>query len=142
MMNKKRSNFSLSHEKKFTGDMGRLIPIGWYETNPGDIIRQSTTALIRMSPLVTPVMHRVFVRIHHWFVPNRIIWDDWKDFYTGGEDGNNNPVHPYLTLNSVQEGTLSDYFGVPTKTFSPALQVSALPYRAYKTIFNEFYPRS
>lgn len=47
----KRSNFNLSHQKKFTGDMGYLIPITWYEALPGDIIRHSTTALLRMAPL-------------------------------------------------------------------------------------------
>ena len=69
----KRSNFNLSHQKKLTADMGFIIPLTWYEALPGDILRQSTTALIRMTPLVTPVMHRVFVRIHHFFVPNRPI---------------------------------------------------------------------
>lgn len=135
----KRSNFNLSHQKKFTGNMGYIIPITWYETNPGDIIKHSTTALLRMAPLVTPVMHRVFVRIHHFFVPNRLIWDDWKDFYTGGDDGNDDTVHPYLSLPSVGEGNISDYLGVTPGSYSPNLEVSALPYRAYNLIYNEFY---
>lgn len=135
----KRSNFNLSNQKKFTGDMGYLIPIGWYEALPGDIIRHSTTALIRMAPLVTPVMHRVFIRIHHFFVPNRLIWDDWEDFITGGDDGNDATIHPYISIGTVGENQLADYLGLPTITFSPVKNVSALPFRAYAKIYNEFY---
>lgn len=135
----KRSNFNLSHQNKFTGDMGYLIPLTWYEALPGDIIRHSTTALIRMSPLVTPVMHRVFIRIHHFFVPNRIIWDDWEDFITGGSDGNDETEHPYKLIATPGEGSLSDYFGIPPGTYDPNLTVSALPWRAYAKIYNDYY---
>lgn len=135
----KRSNFNLSHQKKFTGNMGYLIPMGWYEALPGDIIRHSTTALIRIAPLVTPVMHRVFVRIHHFFVPNRLIWSDWEDFITGGDDGNNASVHPYKALSSISEGSLLDYLGVPSGNFGHTENLNALPIRAYAKIYNEFY---
>lgn len=135
----KRSNFNLSHQKKLTADMGYIIPITWYEALPGDILRQSTTALIRMTPLVTPVMHRVFVRIHHFFVPNRLIWDNWEDFITGGPDGNNDSLHPVVRFSNPTVGGLADYLGVPPGTYSPVLPVSALPFRAYQLIYNEFY---
>ena len=84
----KRSKFSLSHYKLLTCDMGLLIPIAWYEALPGDTIQQATSALIRVTPLLSPVMHPVMVRIHHWFVPNRLIWDTFESFITGGTDGN------------------------------------------------------
>lgn len=136
----KRSNFNLSHQKKFTADMGYLIPITWYEALPGDILRQSTTALIRMTPLVTPVMHRVFVRIHHFFVPNRLIWDKWEDFITGGPDGNDETIHPYKSMSSaINKGSLFDYLGIPTHTPATPLKFSALPLRAYNLIYNEYY---
>nr|QJB20651.1 MAG: major capsid protein [Microvirus sp.] len=135
----KRSNFNLSHQKKFTADMGYIIPITWYEALPGDILRQSTTALIRMTPLVTPVMHRVFVRIHHFFVPNRLIWDDWENFITGGPDGNDNSVPPTFNYNSSLLGSLYDYMGVPPATYSSSLKISSLPFRAYNLIYNEYY---
>lgn len=134
-----KSNFSLSHQKKLTCDMGYLIPLTWYEALPGDIIKHGTTALVRMSPLVTPVMHRVHVRIHHWFVPNRLIWEDWKDFYTGGPDGKDESVHPTKAYHTPSEGDLSDYLGVPPNNTYSDLKVSALPMRAYVKIFNEFY---
>ena len=90
----KRNKFSLSHYKLLTMDMGNLIPISWFEALPGDSIQQSTSALIRVSPLLSPVMHPVRVRIHHWFVPNRLIWDDWEDFITGGPNGTDASVWP------------------------------------------------
>ena len=91
---KKRNKFSLSNYKLFSCDMGELVPIGLTEVLPGDTIQHSTTALVRVSPLVAPVMHPVHVRIHHWFVPHRIIWDDWEDFITGGADGNDSSTSP------------------------------------------------
>ena len=61
----KRSKFSLSNYKLFSCDMGELVPAGLCEVLPGDSIQQATNALVRASPLLTPVMHPVHVRIHH-----------------------------------------------------------------------------
>jgi len=135
----KRSKFSLSHYKLLSQKMGVLVPISWYEALPGDTIQMSTAALIRCAPLVTPVMHPVHVRIHHWFVPNRIIWDNWEKFITGGPDGMDATAHPYINFASAPAvSSLADYMGVPTATLSN-LHVSALPFRAYALIFNEWY---
>ncbi len=133
----KRSKFLLSNYKLGTFDMGELVPMGLMEVLPGDSIQQATSALIRVSPMLAPVMHPVNVRIHHWFVPNRIIWEDWEDFITGGEDGADASVYPTITLTNPAIGSLHDYLGIPNGTYSPV--VSALPYRAYAKIFNEFY---
>jgi len=135
----KRNKFSLSHYKLLTGDMGNLIPLTWYEGLPGDSIQQSTSALIRISPLLAPVMHPVRVRIHHWFVPNRLIWDDFEDFITGGEDGTSVPDHPTISAGTISESGIFDYMGIPPGTYSPVLPVSALPFRAYNMIYNEHY---
>ena len=135
----KRSKFSLSHYKLLSQKMGVLVPISWYEALPGDTIQMSTAALIRCAPLVTPVMHPVHVRIHHWFVPNRIIWDNWEKFITGGPDGMDATAHPYINFASAPAvSSLADYMGVPTAPLSN-LHVSALPFRAYALIFNEWY---
>jgi hypothetical protein len=80
-------------------------------------------------------MHPVDVRTHHWFVPHRLVWDDWEDFITGGEDGNNASVFPTITL-TPSEKDLSDYLGCPLGT---SLPFSALPFRAYAMIWNEWY---
>lgn len=135
----KRSKFSLSHNKLLTCKMGQLIPVSWFEALPGDTIQQATSALIRCAPLVTPVMHPVHVRFHHWFVPNRLLWTNWQDFITGGADGNNASVHPYITFASAPAvSSLADYLGIPTASFS-SFPFSALPFRAYALIWNEFY---
>lgn len=139
----KRNKFSLSHYKLLTCDMGYLIPLTHFHVLPGDTIQQATSTLIRVSPLLAPVMHPVRVRIHHWYVPFRLIWDDFEDFITGGEDGLDATVPPYITMNfdaSSYESTLMDYLGIPTINYSgKTIKVSALPARAYHLIFNECY---
>ena len=65
----KRSKFSLSHYKLLSCDMGELVPIGITEVLPGDTIQQSTSLLVRCSPLLAPVMHPVHVNVRHFFAP-------------------------------------------------------------------------
>nr|WAX26138.1 MAG: major capsid protein [Army ant associated microvirus 12] len=134
----KRSKFSLSNYKLASIDMGVLTPIGWYEVLPGDTIQHSTSALVRAAPLVSPVMHPLHVRIHHFFVPNRLIWNEWEDFITGGPNGTSTPAHPYITTSGATLGTLGDYLGVPVSVNTNS-QISALPYRAYQLIWNQYY---
>lgn len=133
-----RFKHNLSNYKLTSADMGKLIPIGCVEVLPGDTIQHSTSLLLRVSPLVTPVMHPVTVRIHHWFVPHRLSWTDWEAFITGGSDGNNASVFPTISFNNAAVGSLADYFDVPTAVAS-ARAVSALPFRGYARIFNEWY---
>lgn len=136
----KRSKFALSHTKLFSCDMGELIPCGLFEVLPGDTVQQATSALVRASPLLAPVMHPVHVRIHHWFVPHRLVWDDWEEFITGGPDGNNASVFPTVTIGGgtgAAVGSLADYLGVPTGVNN--IECSALPFRGYALIWNEWY---
>lgn len=135
----KRSKFSLSHFKLLTCKMGSLIPVGWFEALPGDTIQQATSALIRCAPLVTPPMHPVTVRFHHWFVPNRLLWSEWEKFITGGPDGTFTAVAPYVDFTGARPAvsTLADYLGCPTS--GSGYVASALPFRAYAKIWNEFY---
>lgn len=136
----KRYKHSLSHYRLLTGDMGLLYPVGCVEVLPGDTFQHSTSALIRLSPLLAPVMHPVQVRIHHFFVPNRIIWnqgtetDSWEGFITGNETAATN--FPTVTLSSPTVNSLSTYLGVPPED---GLEISALPIRAYNKIYNEYY---
>lgn len=133
----KRNKHSLSHYTLSSFSQGELIPIGLYEVLPGDTVQQATSALLRASPLVAPVMHPVHARIHHWFVPNRLIWEDWEAFITGGPDGMDASTLPMKTITNPAVGSLADYLGVPTGTYTA--EVSALPFRAYALIFNEWY---
>lgn len=136
----KRSKHSLSHYKLLSMKLGGLYPVGLVEVLPGDSIQHAMSALVRCSPLVAPVMHPVHMRIHHWYVPHRLVWDDWEDFITGGEDGMDASVFPTMTFSSADEGgegSLYDYLGLPP---SPTpIEVSALPFRGYALIWNEWY---
>ncbi len=128
----KRNKHSLSSFRIVSCDMGKLIPVGVTEVLPGDTFQQQTSALIRVSPLVAPVMHPIQVRIHHWFVPNRLIWTGWEDFITGVST----PTYPTVTVPATPEGKLLDYLGVANVA---SVVVSALPVRCYNMIYNEFY---
>jgi len=130
----KRTKHSLSYYNLTSCDMGQLVPVGLSEVLPGDTINQATSALIRVSPLVTPVMHPVTVRLHHWFVPHRLTWPEFEDFITGGPDGNNAEQVPRINGPSIA-ASLDDYMGIPPGTE----HFSALPRRAYNLIWNEWY---
>ncbi len=135
----KRSKFSLSNYKLLSCDMGELIPCGLTEVLPGDTVQQATSLLLRVSPLLAPVMHPVNVRVHHWYVPHRLIWEDFEDFITGGPDGMDATVFPTMEFaggTGPDVGSLADYLGIPTGT---DITTSALPLRAYAAIFNEWY---
>lgn len=136
---RKRSKFSLSHYNLTTMNMGYVVPVGLTEVLPGDTIQQATSAFIRVTPLVAPVMHPVHVAIHHWYVPLRLIWDDFEKFITGGEDGLDTSEYPTITAPSdgFPTGGVADYLGCPTGISN--LVVSALPFRAYDLIWSEWY---
>lgn len=136
----KRSKFSLSNYKLLTCNMGELIPCNVMEVLPGDTFQQASSAFVRFNPMVAPPMHPVRIQMHHWFVPYRLIWDDFEKFITGGEDGEGDgAVYPTIdwAADEPDEGELGDYLGIPS---NPAgLVTSALPLRAYTLIYNEFY---
>lgn len=143
----KRNKFDLSHERKFSFNMGDLVPIMCQEIVPGDSFRVNTELMMRLAPMLAPIMHRVNVKTEFFFVPNRIVWDEWEDFITGGEDGQLTPIPPHLLLDEASRGTylnpgsLPDYMGVPIASdpIIVPLKFSALPFRAYATIYNDYY---
>lgn len=138
----KRNVFDLSHERKLSCDMGSLIPILCEEVMPGDTFKLSTDILVRLAPMLAPMMAQVNVYTHYFFVPNRLIWDGWEDFITGGPNGDNADVPPFTVLRTTDPdggpaiGTLADYFGVP---LNKDIKVSVLPFRAYGLIWNEWF---
>ena len=137
---RKRSKFSLSHYRLFSGRMGYMMPIGITECLPGDTFQQATSVFLRCSPLVTPVMHPVHVTVHHWFIPTRLLWDKWEDFITGGPDGMDVSIMPTIKASAqggFAVGSLADYMAVPSGI--PNLEVCALPFRAYALLYNECY---
>lgn len=131
----KRAKHTLSNYRLQTMAMGGIYPINLTEVLPGDTIEMSSDALVRCSPLNTPVMHPVNIRIHHWFVPNRILWDGWEKFITGGPDGDDQQTPPQA-VSTADKTTLLHYLGVPART---GATVNALPMYAYNTIYNQRY---
>lgn len=133
----KRNKHNLSSHNLMTGEMGVAIPFNKVEVLPGDSMEAYTSLFTRVSPLITPVMHAVTMRIHHWYVPYRILWDEWENFITGGPDGMDASVFPTITT-TVNQGDPLDYLGIPPATLAP-VEISALPVRAYNKIWNEWY---
>lgn len=138
-MKQKRSKFNLGHKTLLTMNMGQLIPMTWVDVLPGDSVQMATSMLMRLTPLVAPVMHPCVVRIHHWYVPLRLVWEEFEQFITGGEDGNDETEHPYISFSSILESSLHDYLGIPVGSYSPNLTANVLPFRAYDLIWNHKY---
>jgi len=136
-----RSVFDLSYEKKFNCDMGQLIPVMCDEVVPGDKFKISNEVVIRWQPLIKPILHEVNVFTHYFFVPYRLLWDEWEDFITGGPDGTLEPIIPLFDSaadSSFAEGSLWDYFGFPIEVKTDPRPI-AFPWRAYNLIWNEYY---
>lgn len=151
----KRNAFNLSHERKMTCKLGKLNVMLNIPVVPGDTAKVVTEAMVRMAPMVAPIMHRVNCYIHYFYVPNRIIWSEFEEFITGGEDGTAEPAMPHITGSQIgalvrnnstrylfESGGLWDFMGLPTDDDLPQSQdikISLLPFRAYQLIWNEYY---
>lgn len=142
----RKNKFDLSHERKMSLKFNKLYPMYLQEVIPGDSFNVKSEVFLRMAPMMTPVMHRVDSTVHYFFVPNRLVHNEWEDFITGGEDGTAQPILPTLnvdgsdTANRWGKGTLSDYFGIPTsQAASTSTPINAIPFRAYQLIYNEYF---
>lgn len=152
----RRSKFNLSHDVKLGLDMGNLCPVYLQECVPGDSIKINSTSMLRMAPLISPVMHKINVYLEYFFVPNRILWNNWETFITGSRNGKQLPAEELPAFPTVQvfngasmpigTSTLSDYLGIPPyETFPtgsepyPTTEVSALPFAAYQRVWDEYY---
>lgn len=138
-----RSRFNREHDYKTTFNTGALIPIFVDEILPGDTIDMDVSAIVRMSTPIVPVMDTAFMDVYFFAVPNRLVWEHWREFM--GENRNTHWEQPteYQIPQIVApsggwaKGTLADYFGLPTKV--NGISVSALPFRAYGLIWNEWF---
>lgn len=143
------NTFDLSHEVKLTTDFGKITPCLIAEVVPGDKINLHSELFTRFAPMTFPVMHKISATIHYFFVPYRLLFEDWETFYTGGRNGDGKneqgvtAVLPHLVTNStnitsIKEGSLADYLGLPTP-IATGLDVQLMPFRAYQIICNEWY---
>ena len=145
-----KNKFDLSREAKLTTNMGDLVPVFIQDVIPGDSFQVSTQQLVRFAPMLAPAMHRIDFKIDYFYVPYRLVWDEWKDFITGGEDGNDLPSYPRTTIdqsniNELKKGSLADYLGLPANVLDNAynnltsFEISVLPFRAYQLIYHEYF---
>ena len=141
-LNKPKKNvFDLTHDVKLSTNMGQLTPILTLECVPGDKFDLSCESLIRFAPMIAPVMHRMDVTMHYFFVPNRILWSNWEKFIT---EHNSEHVAPYMAYTNgdytAMQKKFMDYIGIPpVPVGGVSTNVSALPMAAYQCIYNEYY---
>lgn len=133
------STFNLSHTRKFSMKMGDLVPCLMEEVLPQDYWSVNTSQIVRLPPMVNPVMADINVTLHYYYLPNRILWSLWEGFISGGEDGQDESVFPSITALKIQSGDLADYIGLPTHELQSSDRVSALPFIAYNLVYNEYY---
>ena len=127
----RRSVFDLSYSKTLACDMGQLIPVLCDEVVPADYWQIANQAVIRFQPLVAPVLHEINMYVHYFFVPYRLLWDDWEDFITGGVSGDLTPAIPRWTPTNNAIGSLWDYFGFPTGIVPTGALPLDFPLRQY-----------
>lgn len=155
-----RSTFDRSSGHKTTFNAGKLVPIYVDEVLPGDTFEMKTSTIIRGSTPIFPVMDNANLDIYFFFVPNRLVWDHWKEF--NGENTTSKweqtveysipqMAPPLAITGSVntpagwEKGTLADYMGIPTQIgpgasqTNPEYTVNHLPFRAYCLIWNEWF---
>jgi len=139
-----RSSFDRTHQHKTTFDAGKLIPFYVDEVLPGDSFNVNTTLFGRLATPLHPIMDNMFLDTHYFFVPNRLLWDNFKKFM-GEQDNPTDSVDflvPQLVDNNstgFPEGGIEDYMGLPIATQATGLSVSALWHRAYNLIWNEWF---
>lgn len=134
------NTFDLTHDVKLSCNMGELVPVMCTECVPGDRFGISCDSLIRFSPLVAPMMHRCDVTVHYFFVPLRILWENWEAYITNSDTGGVLPTFPFIKYYAPQYTKLMDYFGLPDHPGAlPGETVSAMPFAAYQKIYNEYY---
>lgn len=134
-----RSSFDRSHGYKTTFNAGFLIPIFLDEALPGDTFNLKMTGFARLATPIFPIMDNMFMETFFFSVPHRLIWDNWERFCGAQTDPGDSTDYtiPIIENRTHGEGGLSDYFGLPVGV--ALTNVSALPYRAFNLIWNEWF---
>ncbi len=141
-----RSSFDRSHGLKTCFDGGKLVPVFVDEVLPGDTFNLQMSTFLRLSTPLHPVMDNMFVDSFFFFVPSRLLWDNWEKMH-GAQDNPGDSTDftvPVMSKGAhatglVTLGELGDYFGLPLGLDVATTDVMALPFRAYTKIWNEFF---
>lgn len=154
-----KSTFDLGHHKRSTTRMGRLTPCLVAECVPSDTFRGSTEILLRLAPLLAPIYDQINLFVHFFFVPNRLLWNEWEEFITGGRlgvgvDPVTAPIPPFVDIGTIlaaeaslfAPSSLADYLGCPIfQSIAPSagdwnnLEMDIMPFAAYYLIYMEYY---
>lgn len=138
-----RSTFDRSSSVKTSFNVGDIVPFFLEEVLPGDTFDVRTWKVVRMQTLLTPLMDNVYLDSYYFFVPNRLVWKHWKEFNGENTESAWLPQTEYSIpqvtspTSGWSVGTIADYFGLPTGVEN--LSVSALPFRAYALVMNEWF---
>lgn len=141
-----RAKFDRQFAHKTTFDAGYLVPVYVDEVLPGDTFNLNMTAFARLATPIFPVMDNMYLDSFFFFVPNRLIWDNWQKFM--GEQRNPGDSISYVIPQQVSPaggyavGSLQDYMGLPTVGQVGAgntISHCAFFTRAYNLIWNEWF---
>lgn len=137
-----RSSFNRTFGVKTTFNEGYLVPILADEMLPGDTFALKMHAFARITTLLFPIMDNLYLESFFFFVPNRLLWSNWENFCqvsTGPNDVTTYtiPQQTGPTVTGYAEGSLADYFGIPTLVTN--LEPNAFHFRAYNLIYNEWF---
>lgn len=140
-MSHQRSTFRRDHKHKTTLDAGWLVPIYVDEVLPGDTMSVNGNIVARLSTPIAPIMDDIFIDTHFFYVPNRLVWDNWERF-CGAQDNPGDSTDflvPRITcpVGGWPLDSLPAYFGV--RPLTDNLDTSALFTRAYNLCYNEMY---
>lgn len=141
-----RSGFRIENAYKTTFDAGYIVPVYIQEVLPGDTFNVRMTAFCRLATPIVPIVDNLYLESFFFFVPNRLVWDNWEKFMgaqTNPTDSIDYTIPQVVSpVGGFAAGSLADYFGIPNVgQINPAntISVSALPFRAYYLIFNEWF---
>lgn len=139
-----RSTIPINYKHKTTFNAGKLIPLKCREVLAGDSVTVDISEVVRMSTPLFPVMDSAYLDLYAFYVPNRLVWNHWKNFMGESEvAGFNSQVEYFIPTIPVPNGGFTaggnaDHFGIPT--YAPNIgEVSALPFRALRLIWNEYF---
>lgn len=138
-----RSTFDRSSSVKTSFNAGDIVPFFCEEVLPGDTFNVRSSKVVRMQTLLTPLMDNVYLDTYYFFVPNRLVWQHWKEFNGENTESAWIPQTEYSVpqikapSGGWSVGTIADYFGLPTGVEN--ISVSALPFRAYALVMNEWF---
>ena len=140
-----RSKFRRPSQHKTTFNLGEICPI-YVDSDilPGDTVSLDLAALVRMSTPMAPIMDNIYIDYYAFFVPNRLVWDNWKQFMgenTSSFGAASEPTFPTARISSslpITVGCLGDHLGLPVYS-GTQIEVSAIPGRCYYLIYNEWW---